>query len=391
MKALFASCMALSLCTLAGAGCSSDAQGTADGSVQDMSRSDAPSASDQGSQDMPQSALPTEVMVMRVGAGGASAMVSNVATAAFIERHQISDGSLVGQAIALPTAASGANHILTLSGGAASEGALTRSADGRYILFAGYDAAPGTTSVVDNAMRVVGRLSAGGAVDTTTVVDTLNGSGNFIRSAASTDGNAIWLAGVVGIAYTTLGKTGNPIAKPLGSTYNSRVLGIYGGQLYVSRASDTAGGVNSVGTGLPITDAVTPKQLSGFPSTGNVLSPYGFVAFDTDATAGIDLLYIADDRTNGSGGVQRWTLNNTTWTLAGTMSVGASSGCRGLTGFASGSNHVLIATTSEAGIAATRLVSLTDTGATPSSITATLLATAATNTAYRGVALAPSP
>lgn len=340
---------------------------------------------------MPQSALPTEVMVMRVGAGGAAAMVSNVATAAFIERHQISDGSLVGQAIALPTAASGANHILTLSGAATSEGALTRSADGRYILFAGYDAAPGTTSVVDNAMRVAGRLSAGGAVDTTTVVDTLNGSGNFIRSAASTDGNAIWLAGVVGIAYTTLGKTGNPIAKPLGSTYNSRVLGIYGDQLYVSRASDTAGGVNAVGTGLPITDAVTPKQLSGFPSTGNVLSPFGFVAFDTDATAGIDLLYIADDRTNGNGGVQRWTLNTTTWTLAGTMSVGASSGCRGLAGFASGSNHVLIATTSEAGIAATRLVSLTDTGATPSTITATLLATAATNTAYRGVALAPSP
>lgn len=391
MKTLFASCMAFSLCAFTVAGCSSDAQGTADGSVQDMKSSSDQSSSDQGSSDqgspdMLPGSLPTEVMVMRVS----TAAVANVATAAFIDRRKLSNGSMV-ETINLPVAANGNNHILTLSGAAPSEGALTRSADGRYVLFAGYDAAPGTANVIDNAMRVAGRLSASNAVDTSTVVDTINGKDNFVRSAISTDGNAIWVSGVVGIAYTTLGKTGNPISKPLDSTYNSRALGIYGNQLYVSRLSASAGGISTVGTGLPMTDNVTPKLLSGFPTVSNTLSPYGFVAFDTDATSGIDLLYVADDRTNGSGGVQRWTLNGTTWTLAGTLSVGATSGCRGLAGFTSGANHVLIATTSETTGVSTRLVSLTDTGAAPNTITPMVLATADASTAYRGVALAPNP
>lgn len=386
MNRFLLSTICLSLTTAFG--CSSnDTQGSTDGPVQTNMDMAGTTQDLNNPADMTQAAPPTEFLVMRVGTGTA-AMTSNVATAAFIERRKIADGSLVGQATALPVAASGTNHVLTLSGLGTSEGALSRSADGRYVLFAGYDSTPGTTSVVDNAMRVVGRMDQAGTVDTTTVVDTINGAGNFVRSATSLDGTSFWVSGVVGIAYTTLGHTGAPIAKPLGSAANSRVVSFFDGQLYVSKASDTSGGISKVGTGAPMTDSVTATQLSGFPTSGNLLSPYGFVAFDTDSTSGIDVLYIADDRTNGSGGVQRWRLSGTTWMLEGTLTVGASAGCRGLAGYRSGTSITLIASTAETNTS--RVVSFTDNGGTPGSLSATMLATAGTNTAFRGVALPPS-
>lgn len=391
MKRLLASFLLLPLCALGSDGCSSNENtGTTDGSAAvDMASGSADLPASDGSMpaDLAQRAVPTEVMVVRVGTGS-GALTANVATAAFIERRMISDGSLVGQALALPTAVSGTNRPLTLSGQGISEGALTRSVDGRYVLIAGYDAAPGATSVIDTAMRVAGRIAADGTINTSTQVDGLNGTGNNIRSAISTDGNAIWLGGVLGVAYTTLGSTGMPAAKPLGSVYNSRVLGIYDGQLYVSRQSDTSGGLNAVGTGLPMANNVTPRQLTGFPTTGNVLSPFGFVGFDRDSTQGIDVLYIADDRTDGNGGVQQWKLSGTTWTLAGTFSAGTMAGCRGLTGYLTDTGAVLIATTAEQA-GGTRVIAFTDNGGTPASTAARTLATAAANTAFRGVSLPP--
>ena len=385
MKRLFLSCLCLSLGTAVS--CSgNDSTGGTDGpaTMNDMAT---PTTDDMATPaDMTQQTpAPTEFLVLRVGTG--TAMVSGTSTAAFIERHKIADGSLVGQAIALPTAASGNNHILTLTGAQSSEGALTRSQDGRYVLFAGYDAAPGTLTAVATALRVVGRMDSTGAIDTTTTVDMINGTNNYVRSAASIDGSGLWVGGVVGVAYTTFGKTGNPVSKPLGSTINSRVVNFFNGQLYVSRQSDTSGGVNTVGTGAPMADNATATQLNGMPKTGNVMSPYGFAAFDTDTTAGIDLLYIADDRTDGNGGVQRWRLSGTTWMLEGTLTVSTTLGCRGLAAFRNGTNTVIIASTTET--TANRVVTFTDNGGATTGITATPIATAAANTAFRGVALPP--
>lgn len=387
MKRFIVSCLFLSVGAFA-AGCGSESPpgmdttgGTNDGTVPMPKPTPDPVNPDPNP-----SSTPTEFMVLRIGNG--TPMQNNVATAAFIELRKIADGSQMGQGIALPTAVNGNQHPLTFSGTGVSEGALTRTEDKRYVLFAGYDAPPGTTSVVDSSMRVVGRLDRNGMLDTTTVVDGLNGSGNYIRSAASTDGSAIWLSGVLGVAYTTLGQVGSPIARPLGSAANSRVLGFYDLQLYVSRASDSTGGINSVGSGTPMSSNVMARQLPGFGSPGNVLSPYGFVAFGRDETLGIDLLYVADDRTDGNGGIQRWRLQSSAWTLEGTIPCGGGAGCRGLAGFISGNDVTLIASTSEAG-APTRLLSFTDSGGVPGSVVSKLLATAAANTAFRGVSLPP--
>lgn len=325
---------------------------------------------------------PADFFVVRVGDG--TAALTSAATAAFLERRKLSDGSLVGTALALPTTVSGTNRILTMGGSSTGEGGLSRSVDGRYLLVAGYDAAVGTAAVAGTAStttnRVIGRIDSTGTIDTSTAADFL--SGNSIRSASSNDGKNLWAAGAGGIFHTTFGSTAKPTS--LLST-NFRWLHVFGTQLYGSSGSGTNVGINSVGNGTPMTTS-TATLLSGFAAqTGS--SHYGFVGFDTDGLAGIDILYVADDRAAGSGGgIQRWKLNGATWTLQGTMAKSLTAGVRGLTGYQQGNNFVLFATTAEV---PARIVRFTDDGTAIDMLTPTALATASNNTAYRGIALAP--
>lgn len=394
MKTLLASCLITPLCMLFGVGCSSNNPGQTNfdaATTVDLSTSnDLGSGGDlAGTTDLANAAPPTEVMVARVGDGTAT-LAANTGAAVFLERHRIADGMLIGTPVAMPTAANGANRPFSLSGTGVSEGALTRSVDGRYVLLAGYDAPPGTTALLDNSKRVVGRVAADGTTNTTTSFDGISGAGNNVRGAASTDGTALWVSGVLGIAYTTLGNTAVPV-RPLGDPFNMRAVGIINGQLYASRSSVTAGGINTIGAGLPTTANVTATQLPGFPNNNNTLSPFGFVAFDRDGVAGIDTLYVADDRAVPDGGVQRWRLVNNSWTMDGTLLTGTGVGARGVTGFVAGTKVTLIVTTAEATGVQTRLISFTDDGSAPATLVPTTLATAAAKTAYRGVCLAPTP
>ncbi|MFO0579191.1 MAG: hypothetical protein U1A78_34760 [Polyangia bacterium] len=350
------------------------------GSTTDLAAADLAGASP----DMVPAADPTEFLVVRVGDG--AAMLSSDATPVFVERRKIADGAMVGTPIALPTAVNGTSRRLTLSGTALSEGALSRSANGAYALLAGYDATVGIPNISATSPttynRVIGRIAANNSVDTTTAFDGL-GTGS-IRGAASTDGKALWASGTNGIVYTTFGSTAAPTT--LAGT-NARVLGLFSGQLYASSGSANVTGVNTVGNGAPTAAGATVTLLPGFSAQSN-LSPYGFIAFDRDATPGIDTLYVADDRTTG-GGLQRWRLVGTTWTLDGSFVESAGSGARAVTGYVSGSSVVLLVVVPEAGLKTARIVSFVDTGQNPSTATAKLLATANANTVYRGLCLAP--
>ncbi|HNO70108.1 MAG TPA: hypothetical protein PKI49_16450 [Pseudomonadota bacterium] len=86
------------------------------------------------------------------------------------------------------------------------------------------------------------------------------------------------------------------------------------------------------------------------------------------------------------GGIQRWKLSGTTWMLDGTMAKTLTAGVRGLFGYEQAGNVVLYATTAEN---PARVVRFTDDGTAIDMLTPTALATAATNTAYRGIALSP--
>lgn len=306
---------------------------------------------------------------------------------------------MMGTPIALPTAAAGAQRALTFAGSSTSEGGISLSADGHYVVMAGYDAAPGTASVAGTTAatvnRVVGRLDAMGNVDTSTALNAAFNTSN-VRAAASSDGTNIWVSGTSGAAtggvhYTMFGTVGG--TQVLAAPNNTRWVGVFGGQLYATSGSGTFVNVFSVGNGLPTTAGQTGTPLPGMP-TASGLSPYGFVFFDLNAgVAGIDTLYVGDDRTTAQGGgIQKWTFDGATWTkvatftppdMAGTGTIGA----RAVTGFLNNGMVTLIAVTGEMTGAPTRIVSVTDDGTMNPAFT--VLVNSPTNTVYRGVALSP--
>jgi hypothetical protein len=335
---------------------------------------------------------PTEFTVVRIGMG--TTALTNDATATFLERRKITDGSLVGVALALPTAVSGANKQLTLSGLASVEGQLTRSTDGKYLIIAGYAAAVGSPNVSSSSSatvnRVIGRIDAAGNINTTTASTGFTAAG--MRGAASTDGNMLWVSSDSGIGYTTLGSTAVPT---LINITNVRGIGIFGSgngvQLYASSVSNPNQGLNAVGTGTPTAANTTVTRLAGFTAANSPAS-VGFVAFDRDGNGTVDQMYVADDTLGAGGGIQRWKLNSgNSWMQEGIVSTGANAGARYVTGWVTGTTATLLVTTAEGGGVNPRILQLTDNGGATSAVTTKMLATAAGNTTYRGIALAPNP
>jgi hypothetical protein len=350
-----------------------------------------------------------KLYVLRVGAGGTgSVTLPSTPTPGFLDHYDLS-GAL-SDTVTIPITTTGAQHRVLFSGASTSEGSLTRSADGHYVTFAGFDADPasttgvaGTANGTGGTPRVVGRLDANGMLDTSTVLTTAF-SGADVRSAVTSDGHTFWVAGnsvgtpATGGIYTVqLGGTGE--TQILTSPNNVRWLGIFGGQLYADSGSAVATYAPyaqifaaGAGSGLPTTGPLNPDGLAGLPISG--ASPYGFELFDLDPTIpGVDTLYLAID--TSTVGIQKWKYNTTIskWELKATFSPPGISGTgtagvRGLAATVSGTNVTLYVTTAEAtGTTANRLMSVTDDGSAAPAFT--LLATAAANTAFRGVAIAP--
>ncbi|MGI4865191.1 MAG: T9SS type A sorting domain-containing protein [Janthinobacterium lividum] len=327
---------------------------------------------------------PGNVAVVRVGDG--SATLTTAATAEFVDEYTLS-GTKV-QSIALPTADNGTARAFTNSGTATSDN-ITRSADGRYLLLTGYNAVPGTagivTSTVATANRLVARIAADGAVNTSTIINDAF-SGSNIRSAVSTDGSAFYVSGGnSGIRYVPFGNTGPTTALSGGTVVNFRILGIYGGNLYASSATNSNYGINQIGTGLPTAAGAAVTLLPGFP-TASGPSSYGFYFADLSTTVpGVDVVYVTDDNT--TGGIQKWSLVSGTWTLNGTIGGSTTALLRGLTGTRTGATVQLVASGGGG------LYTVTDqAGYNVAPSTATLptpFVALPANTSFRGVALAP--
>lgn len=323
---------------------------------------------------------PGNLVVYRVGDG--SAVLNANATAVFLDEYTTA-GALV-QSIPLPTAVSGSNKRLTASGNSTSEGFITRSVDGNYLIVPGYDAATGTATITTSTSatinRVIGRVDAAGTVDTTTALTDAISGGNP-RGATSTNGTDLWISGTSaggGIRYAAFGAT---TSTALNATVtNLRATNVFGGQLYVSSASGTTRLV-AVGVGTPMTAGQTLNAIPGLDNT-TLTGPYAFFFADLDAgVAGNDTLYVADE---GANLIKKFALVAGTWTAKGTV---ASATVRGITGTVSGTTVTLFTENS-----GTTLSTLTDASGYNATITGTLtsIATAGTNTAFRGIALAPA-
>jgi hypothetical protein len=336
---------------------------------------------------------------------------SSAATSITIEEHKL-DGTL-GITTDLPTAAGGGNLAIFESGSASSEGSLSLSGDGRYLIVAGYNSTSTQTSVASAAVpRIVARIDAASPANinsTTTIPSATAFTGNNLRGATSQDGTGFWLSGQGtnstgtppfngGIWYVGLGGS-NPgptqITMPVSTQpTNTRWLQIFNGQLYATASNSPFFSVFSVGTGLPTTGGQTVTTFPGLPTA--TASPFSFVFFDRDASVtGYDLLYISDDGNSTFQGIQKWTFGTSVscpsgcWTQAAKYNLSTPVDFKGLAGFISSDNNTvtLMATTDEG--TTSRLVKIVEVfGASPS-VTVTPLGSSPTGQIYRGVALSP--
>jgi len=314
---------------------------------------------------------PGNLVVLQVGNGGT---LNSAAAPLFLDQFTTTTaGQTVTPFITIASDGTG----LVLSGSASSEGALTRSTDGSTLTFGGYAAAAGTTGIASGtAPREVGSVNASGQFSL--VANSSSAlSGNNIRGAIS-DGQNYWITGPSGLYYQAASSSAlTLISSGINSFTNTRIANISAGNLYYTTSSGTRGIYGYTGTPTGIT---TPTLLLG---NGSSSSPYDF-AFNPDGST----VYLADDGSvvNG-GGIQKWTFNGTSWSLAYTFTFGTGSadGARQLTVDWSGANPIIYATTTES--SANRLIEITDAG---SSSPYTTLATAPANTVFRGVDFAPS-
>jgi hypothetical protein len=307
------------------------------------------------------------------GSGGLLSTGNNV----FL-REYTPTGSLV-QSIAMPSD-------FIASGLATSEGQVTVSPNGRYLSITGFQTAVGgslsltsTTSLaVPRSVLVFDNLNA--TYSRTNLTDFA--SFNQPRSAVTTNGTDIWVGGGAGgVRYTTAGSTTSTGLTPtLGSV---RTVNIFNGQLYTT-ATSGANRLVTVGTGTPTSGSQTVTNLPGIPTTG---SPMGYFFADLNAgVAGVDTLYIADEAT----GLSKYSLVGGTWVANGTIG-GDDEDYRGLTATVSGSTVTLYTTRLGGATAAGggELVSIVDTAGYNATITEnlTVIASAANNTAFRGLGI----
>src|SRR5258707_1312220 len=160
---------------------------------------------------------PGNIVVYRVGTGTGSLVTTG--NAVFLDEY--TPGGTKIQTIALPSAVSGANKALVASGTASTDGLMTRSADGNCLIVPGYsrDIGTGARNLVTTGTqangsaipRMVGRVNALGAIDTTTALTDNSLQSNF-RGATSTNCSSLWVSGTTastggGVRYATLGST----------------------------------------------------------------------------------------------------------------------------------------------------------------------------------------
>jgi Immunoglobulin domain len=315
--------------------------------------------------------FPTNLVVLRVGDG--AQMLTNSGNSLFLD--QLTPNGAYVSSMFLPDSGAAA---LLISGVASTEGFMTRSGDGRLLVIPGYNTNRGalTSSLSSSTSvavpRAIGTVDATGAYALAISSTTLFSEAN-LRSAATDGSNNFWGSGSTnGICY--FGATA-PAATIENSIPNCRVINVVNGSLLFSTQFETNDGVFSLGDSPTTATPTNLVFLTAHPS-----APEDFV-FNTAGT----LAYVADDSTNGVGGLQRWQLEAGVWTNVYTLGTGAAGiGARSLTVNFNSATPLIYAVTAET--AANRLILIIDAG--PASPAATL-ATAPPAELFRAVRLAP--
>ena len=313
------------------------------------------------------------LVILQVGNG--TGTLGSSAAPLFLKEFDKTTGSQTSpiSSVAIPPSGNAAR--LTTSGSATSEAQLTRSSDSTLLVLAGYDADSGTISIgsttaaaVARVIDTVGYRAIPGRADSTHSAF----SGNSIRSATRNGNDDYWTAGgATGTYY--MGNTTTPGIIQSATATNTRVILAANGKLYFTTSSGTPRllRINAQPTSASIADT-----LILFPGGS---SPYGFAINSAENT-----VYVADDRSAASGGgIQKWTLSGTTWSLAYTLNAGTGIGARSVIADWSTASPTLFAVTTATGGSLVRIID-SNASATPF-----VLTTGSTNAVIRSVAFTP--
>jgi len=361
---------------------------------------------------------PGNIVVSRIGDG-----VTPLSSSIRVELVEYTTAGIpTGVVATLPFVSSGpGNRACTNNATSTTEGIVTMSYDGRYLVHVGYDAPEGIASVPNSTSdynRTIARIDASGTVNTSTSFSSNPTDGiaygrSNIRAAYSLDGTQFWASGVSGgvlpytntggVRYIGFGNDNIPGTQISTTVTNTRSISVFNDQLYISSAAFPYR-IATVGTGTPTTSGQTITNLPANIPTLTTL-PNAFIFFDRDPTiSGVDLLYYASQSAvSNEYGLLKFSFDGTTWTARGKLADAtvADSQVSGLTGYLDCSGNVVLYLTrasSSTGVPF-EIRTFTDNAAYNANITSngtsifaatTLLVTAGTNYAFRGLAMAPA-
>lgn len=311
---------------------------------------------------------PGNLVIARVGDG--TAALSTAATAVFLDEYT-TGGTLV-QTIAVSN--SGANA-LTMVGNSTTEGIISPSQDGMSLVFGGYRKnAGGTqpssdTGAVTN--RVIGRVDLTGLVDTSVAITDPTSN---LRSVATVNGSTYYLATAGSVRYVgTPGPAATSVAVDL---RNSRQVYMTDNILRASNGSTAiTGKVQNYGTLPTGTVAAVPDVSLALADAVN-----GIWYADLSTTvAGSDTVYLLSTVENL---LRKYSFDGTNWVSNGSI---PASGASDITGSVSSSGVSLFTTSTSA------LRTFVDTSGYNGTLSAsgalTSIATAGTNTGFRGLGI----
>jgi hypothetical protein len=254
---------------------------------------------------------------------------------------------------------------------------LSRSADGRLLVLAGYNTSigygsslPGSDSV--SVPRGIATVNSVGqytlAVSSTNAVYTQSA----FRTGVTDGTNNFWgCANKSGLYYFGFDDPEGSLVTP---PTNIRNFGVFNGDLYYASAVSGNEGIWQV-TGMP----------HGSSSSTLLFSGAGNFNADMDVSPDGTLIYVADDApATSGGGILRFKFDGANWSQEYTLNSGLSTGARYVGADFSGPNPVLVAVTPEA--ENNRIVIIVDSGA---GSPGTTIANAGVNQVFRGTRFGP--
>jgi hypothetical protein len=311
----------------------------------------------------------TNIVVVRVGDGAQT--LANSGNSVYLD--QFTPAGAYVNTVCIPETGPTAllEAGLDITGGTLFGCALNQSANGKFLVLAGYSvdlgyesSLPSSTSAV--VPRGIGVIDSRGDFSLP-IKDSTAFSAVHFRGAVFDGTNNYWGCGSANGVYY-FGVDGSPAS--IQTAYpNLRNLSVFNGDLHFVSAASGNLSIRKF-SGLPIAPSAHTEVIPGnTQGTDIAVDPAGTTIYLTAAN-----------------GIQKWEMQSGIWVNVYNLTNGFSGGIRYLAADFSGSEPVVFAST--IGDTANRLVRIVDTGATSS---ATTLASAGVNQLFRGLRFGPLP